>query len=160
VGQIDAHQLGYNLLWRFAEKDIISYCAEHHIALVVYSALAHGILAGKYAPQLDFVPGDQRWTITLFKSDVWPQVYAGVEKFKRVAEHGSYSLAHLALRWLLHQPAVKSVLVSAKTQEQVIANAQALTVEIPDAVFDELTVLSDSVVQSIPDEGNPFGYHP
>jgi myo-inositol catabolism protein IolS len=48
VGQIDAHQLGYNLLWRYDEDDIIPYCAAHNIAVVVYSALAHGILAGKF----------------------------------------------------------------------------------------------------------------
>ena len=34
VGQIDAYQLGYNLLWRFGEKDIIPYCVAHGISLV------------------------------------------------------------------------------------------------------------------------------
>jgi len=51
-------------------------------------------------------------------------------------------------------------LVSAKNKQQVLANAEALAVEIPDSVLDELTSLSDRVIQAIPDEGNPFGYHP
>ncbi|MEZ4668501.1 MAG: aldo/keto reductase [Anaerolineae bacterium] len=160
VGTIDAYQLGYNLLWRFDEKDVIPYCEKHHIALVVYSALAHGILSGKYARQLDFVPGDQRWTISLFKNDVWPQVYEIVEGFKQVAKSNNYSLAHLALRWLLRQPAVKSVLVSAKNRQQLLDNVQALNLRIPYAPLDELTILSDRAMQIIPDEGNPFGYHP
>ncbi|MCL4252071.1 MAG: aldo/keto reductase [Anaerolineae bacterium] len=160
VGQIDAYQLGYNLLWRFSERDVLPYCAEHQIAVVAYSALAHGILAGKYARKLDFVPNDQRWTITLFKETVWPQVYDTVETFKAIARQGNYDLGQLALRWLLRRPAVTSVLVSAKNRAQLLANYAALTVDIPDAILDELTVVSDRALQFVPDEGNPFGYHP
>ncbi len=160
VGTIDAHQMGYNLLWRFPERDILPYCAENGIAVVVYSALAHGILSGKYARQLSFIEGDQRWRITLFRDDVWPQVYEAVEQFKQVAQRADHSLVHLALRWLLHQPAVTAVLVSAKNPQQAQANADALSGEIPSWVFDELDQLSASAAQTIPDEGNPFGYHP
>jgi len=160
VGQIDAYQLGYNLLWRFGEKGIIPYCAENHISIVVYSALAHGILSGRYTQRLDFVPTDQRWTISLFKNDVWPHVYEAVDTFKQVAEREHYSLSHLALRWLLRQPAITSVLVSAKNRQQLLANVQALSVEIPDDVLDELTTLSDHLIPLLPDEGNLFGYHP
>lgn len=160
VGRIDAYQLGYNLLWRFGEKDINPYCAKHNISVIVYSALAHGILSGKYARRLNFVPSDQRWTITLFRNDVWPQVHEAVEGFKQVAQSSNILLSHLALRWLLRQPAVSLVLVSAKNPPQVLANAQALAAQIPDGVLDELTTLSDRVMSTIPDEGNPFGYHP
>lgn len=160
VGQIDAHQLGYNLLWRFDEQDIIPYCVEHKIAVVVYSALAHGILAGKYPRQLEFVPGDQRWSILLFRDGVWPQVYEAVQEFKVIAEREGRSLAHLALRWLLRQDGVTSVLVSAKNEQQAVANLQALESEISDQALDELTALSNRVIRHIPDEGNPFGYHP
>jgi myo-inositol catabolism protein IolS len=160
VGRIDAHQLGYNLLWRFDEQDIIPYCIEHSIAIVVYSALAHGILAGNYARQLEFVPGDQRWTILLFREGVWSHVYEAVEEFKAIAKREGRSLAHLALRWLLQQEGVTSVLVSAKNQQQALTNIQAMEGEISASVFDELTAISSRVMELIPDEGNPFGYHP
>jgi myo-inositol catabolism protein IolS len=160
VGQIDACQLGYNLLWRFPEKDLIPYCAERGIALVAYSALAHGILAGKYEPKLAFAPTDQRWTISLFKEDRWPQVHRAVEVMKGIAEGAGLPLAHLALRWLLSRPAVGAVLVSAKSRQQVLDNLQALTAEIPAGVLGEVTALSDRAMQVIPNEGNPFGYHP
>jgi myo-inositol catabolism protein IolS len=160
IGQIDAYQLGYNLLWRFAERDIIPYCLQKKIPLVAYSALAHGILSGKYAQHLKFVPGDQRWTITLFKPDVWGHVFEAVETFKQLAAREHLALSHLALRWLLHQSGIASVLVSSKNKQQVISNQKALDLEIPDRVFDELTSLSDRVIQAISDEGNPFGYHP
>lgn len=160
VGRIDAHQLGYSLLWRFDEHDIIPYCVENQISVVVYSALAHGILAGKYARQLDFVPDDQRWRILLFRDDVWPGLYDRVQELKAVAERAGRPLSHLAIRWLLHQSSVTAVLVSAKNQTQALSNIEALSGEIPASVFDELTAISDRAVQHIPDEGNPFGYHP
>jgi myo-inositol catabolism protein IolS len=160
VGRIDAHQLGYNLLWRFAERDLIPYCVEQQIAVVVYSALAHGILAGKYPRQLAFAPGDQRWTITLFRDSVWENIYDDVQSLKMVAERAGRSLAHLALRWLLQQSGVTCVLVSAKNARQAAENAKALQIDIPAEVFSALTAISDRAISKIPDEGNPFGHHP
>ena len=160
AGRIDACQLGYNLLWRFPERDVLPYCAEHGIAVVAYSALAHGILSGRYGRTLDFAPGDQRWTISLFRSEVWPHVHDVVEGFRRVAERGGQPLPTLALRWLLSRPAVTSVLVSAKNPDQAGANARALAADLPAALLDELTALSDRALDVVPDEGNPFGYHP
>ncbi len=79
---------------------------------------------------------------------------------KEVAARAGFLLPHLALRWLLRQRGVKTVLVSAKNRQHVLANAQALELEVPDTVLDELTRLSDRAIQSVPNEGNPFGYHP
>jgi myo-inositol catabolism protein IolS len=160
VGRIDAHQLGYNLLWRFDEQGLIPYCAENQIAVVVYSALAHGILSGKYPRLLEFAPGDQRWTITLFRDDVWENIYDDVQALKAVAERAGRSLSHLAIRWLLHQPGVTCVLVSAKNTRQAAENARALEDDISDEVFAALTAISDRAMSRIPDEGNPFGHHP
>ena len=160
VGRIDAHQLGYNLVWRFSERDLIPYCIANDIAIVTYSSIAHGILAGRFTRQLNLPPGDQRHGILLFREDVWPFVYEGVEQFKRVAQEAGVHLIHLAIRWLLHQPGITTVLVGARNASQAEFNAQALQCEIPASVFDELSRISDSVMQNIPDEGNPFGYHP
>jgi aryl-alcohol dehydrogenase-like predicted oxidoreductase len=161
VGRIDAHQLPYNLLWRFAERDIIPYCIEHNISVVTYSSIAHGILAGRFGLDVEFPVGDQRRSgIVLFRDDVWPTVHEGVEAFKGVAERAGRSLIHLAIRWVIHQSSVTSVLVGARNTRQAESNAQALDGAIPDSVFDELTAISDGLMQRIPDIGNPYGHHP
>lgn len=160
VGRIDAHQLSYNLLWRFPERDLIPYCIANQIAVVTYSSIAHGILAGRFARQLELAPGDQRHDILLFRQDVWPGVFEDVEQFKRVAQESGIHLIHLAIRWLLHQPGVTTVLVGARDAAQAAFNAQALQGEIPARVFDELGAISDRVMKDVPDEGNPFGHHP
>ena len=161
VGHIDAHQIPYNLLWRFAEKDIIPYCRAHHIAVVTYSSIAHGILVGGFGRDVEFPVGDQRRdSIVLFKPAVWSHVYEEVENMKAVAEQTGRPLIHLAARWLLHQPGVTSVLVGARNARQARSNVQALDGEIPDAVFDELTTISNRLMTHIPDTGNPYAHHP
>ncbi|MCC6804557.1 MAG: aldo/keto reductase, partial [Anaerolineae bacterium] len=160
VGRIDAHQMGYHLLWRFPERDVIPYCAAHGIAVVTYASLAHGILAGKLPRHPQFPAGDQRRIISLLREDVWDKLYEPVEAMKAVAERSGRPLAHLAIRWLLHRAAVTAVLVSARNTQQAAANAQALDESIDESVFAELTTISDRAMQYVPDEGNPYGYHP
>lgn len=160
VGRIDAHQLPYNLLWRFSERDIIPYCVDHNIAIVTYSSIAHGILAGRYPRDLVLPAGDQRHSVILFKEGLWPTIHEGVEDFKGVAHRAGRSLIHLAVRWLLHQRNITSVLVGARNAQQALSNAAALEGEISEQVFDDLTAISDRLMRLIPDEGNPYGHHP
>jgi len=160
VGRIDAHQLDYSLIWRFPERDLLPYCHAHGIAVVTYASLAHGILAGKFPRQPHFSEGDQRRKILLFQDNVWPHVYEAVEAFKGIAERSGRPLVHLAIRWLLNQPNVTSVLVSARNAQQAVFNAQALDGAIPNSVFEELTAMSSQMIHAVPDEGNPYGYHP
>lgn len=160
VGRIDAHQLPYNLLWRFADRDVIPYCEANKIAVVTYSSLAHGALGGRFQRNQAFPAGDQRRNIVLFRPDVWPQVYDAIESFKRIGERIRRPVLHLALRWLLHQSGITSVLVSARNPEMVDSNAQVLEGDIADDVFEELTAISDRLMQQIPDTGNPYDHHP
>jgi myo-inositol catabolism protein IolS len=160
VGRIDAHQLNYNLFWRYPEADLIPYCVEHAIAVVTYSSAAHGILGGRFSRDLNLPEGDQRREILLFRDDVWPHVYAAVEELKALAAEIGRPLIHLGIRWVLHQPSVTSVLVGARNAHQVEQNAAALEGEIPARVFERMTAISDETQKHIPHVGNVFGHYP
>ena len=160
VGTIDAHQLGYNLLWRYRERDVIPYCREHGIAVVAYSALAHGILTGKYGRTPDIAPGDQRHTILPFRPDIWPHVHAGVEKLKALAGEVGMPLPTLAVRWILDRPGVGSVVVGARSRDQAAANLAALTPAIPPGTYTAMTAISDEITAHVPDAGNLFNHYP
>ena len=160
VAPIDALQLGYNLLWRFPEVDLIPFCRERGISVVAYSALASGVLAGKYQRRLNFAPHDQRWSILHFRDGIWDALYPLVEQFNDVAERADLALSQLALRWILHQPGVAAALVSARDRQQARSNCAALAAEIEPSILEELGAISDEAMKRIPNEGNPFGYHP
>ena len=160
VGQINAHQLGYNLFWRVAEKEIFPYCRQHHIAVVTYSSIAQGILTGKFPRQLHLSPGDQRAGIVFFDEAVWPYIYVGVEQLKLLAQEIDRPLTHLAIRWVLHQADINTAVVGARHTQQVECNVEALAGDIPPEIFERMTEISDAVIQHIPDTGNMYRYYP
>jgi aryl-alcohol dehydrogenase-like predicted oxidoreductase len=160
VGTINAHQLCYNLFWRYAEQDVIPYCQQHNIAVVTYSSIAHGILGGKFSRELNFQKGDGREHILLFQPGIWEHVYEGVEQVKALASECGRSLTQLAIRWVLAQPGITSSLVGARDATQARQNAEALAGEIPDSVFERMTSISDSVMKNVPNTGNVYGYYP
>ncbi|NPV45980.1 MAG: aldo/keto reductase [Armatimonadetes bacterium] len=160
VGKIDAHQLCYNLFWRYPERDVIPYCVEHDIAVVTYSSIAQGILTGKFPKEPTFKEGDSRPGTVYFDPEVWPHVYEGVERLKALSEECQRTLTHLAIRWVLAQPGVASELVGARNAQQMQDNAAALDGDIPADVFSRMTEISDEVMSHIPDVGNIFRFYP
>lgn len=160
VARPSVHQLGYNLLWRYIEDKIIPYCVRNDLAVVAYSALAHGILTGKFGPDPALAPGDQRHSILPFRADLWPGVYAGVEQMKEIARRLDLPLATLAVRWMLARPGISSVVVGARNAAQSAANLEALAPSIPPEALSELTALSDAISSRLPDVGNLFNHYP
>lgn len=160
VGRIDAHQLCYNLFWRFAEEEIIPYCRRHEIAVVTYSSIAQGVLTGKFPRHPQFQAGDQRANTVHFEATVWPHIYVAVEELKRLAMEIDRPLTHLAIRWVLQQPDINTAVVGANNSVQVEHNAAALSGNIPTYVFDRMREISDSVIANMPDSGNMYRYYP
>ena len=162
VGTIDAHQLCYSLYWRYPEAEIIPYCQEQDIAVVTYSSLAQGILTGKFPKQPTFAEGDQRpKAVVWFKDDVWPTVYETTQRLKTLADEAKHPLTHLAVQWVLNQPGVTSVLVGARTPEQLRQSLAAREAKVAPAVLEQMTQLSEDVRAAIPAEAwNIFGMNP
>lgn len=160
VGRIDAHQLCYNLLWRWAEKDLIPFCISNGISIVSYSSIAQGILSGKFERELEFEAGDHRCNTILFDKDVWPHVYDGVEKLKSVANEVGYSLIELAIHWVASRPGVSSILIGARNSAQVEENVNAFRSKVDNSIIDRLSEISGTVQSNIPDTGNIFRWYP
>ena len=139
---------------------MIPYCRAHNIAVVTYSSIAQGVLTGKFGREPQLPPGDNRGRVVHFDADVWPHVYAGVEALKPLATEVGRPLAHLAFRWVLNRAEISTAVVGARLPEQVAQNAAALAGEIPQAIFDQMTAISDEVMRHIPDTGNPYRHYP
>jgi len=160
VGPIDAHQICYNLFWRYPEREVVPYCRERGIAVVTYSTIAEGILTGKFPRDVEFPEDDHRGGGLLFDADVWPHVYEGVEKLKALAAEVNVPLAHLAVQWTTRRPGVRSVLVGSRNAEQVRRNAEATASQIPEEAFDRMTAVGDEVFARVPEVVNIFRWHP
>ena len=157
VAQVDAIQLGWNLIWRQPERELIAYCREQEIPIVAYSVLAQGILTGKFPEKPQFAEDDFRPRTIPFRPEVWPHVHAFVQSASTLCQAYGYSLPQAAIAWLVTHGA-NSVLFGARTPHQL----QALLplVELHSDFAAELTALSDELQPELPNTSNFFDYHP
>ena len=160
TARIDVHQIGYSLLWRFAESDVIGYCRRHSIRIYSYSSLAQGLLTGKVPATPDFPDGDPRPTTVFYDADVWPHVYAAVIRMKERAQMERIDLHQAALRWLIDSAGVSRVLVGARTTEQLESTLSSFRVELDASLLVDLQTISDEVHRYLPESGNIFRYYP
>jgi aryl-alcohol dehydrogenase-like predicted oxidoreductase len=113
------------MLFRGIEGDLLPYCREQGIGVMVYAALARGLLSGKYAVAHRFSDDDDRARIP----ELTPAVrQAAVDICRRLtpwARDRGYTMAQLAIAWTLANSAVASAICGAKTPAQAIENCQA-----------------------------------
>lgn len=114
------HQFRYNLLDRDAEKGMLPATVEQHAGAIVFSPLAQGMLTGKYMS--GHLPADSRAARndSIFLDAARVQSAAEqVARFSKEAHDAGMPLTQYALRWLLQKPAVTSVLIGARTVQQL-----------------------------------------
>lgn len=132
MNPIVLEQSGYSMLNRSRELDTIPCCQEYGISFMPYRALQSGFLSGRYK-QGEPIPEDtatrryNKPTIDRMSTDENWEILAQI---KQVADDIGIPLPHLALAWLLHQPAIDTVLVGASTPEQITENAKAADVRL------------------------------
>jgi len=120
------NQPSYAMLNRWVEQDgLDKFVEEKGIGLAVFSPLYQGLLTNKY---LNGVPADSR----IGKGETWigsqlnEAMVAKLNKLNAVAERRGQKLSQLALSWVLHNPAVATVLIGASRPEQIVENAACI----------------------------------
>ncbi len=124
-GKCSTLQIDYSILNRTAEKDILPYCQENHIGVIVRGALAMGILTGKFAPETRFPDGDfrRRWHENEDEYEIFLDDLDKVEQLRPLVD--DRSLAQLALQFVISNPAVTTVIPGIKNVKQARANIKA-----------------------------------
>jgi L-glyceraldehyde 3-phosphate reductase len=121
------HQPAYNLLNRWIEKDLLDATDDVGAGVIVFTALAQGLLSDKY---LNGVPQDSRVNRpgggSLLPSHLSDANIERVRNLNEIAKRRGQSLAQLALAWTLRDPRVTSALIGASHPEQIIENVAAL----------------------------------
>ncbi|MGE8479534.1 MAG: L-glyceraldehyde 3-phosphate reductase [Pseudomonas shirazensis] len=121
------HQPSYNLFNRWIEQDLLDTTAEVGAGVIVFTALAQGLLTDKY---LQGVPTDARVNraggSSLRAEHLSEANIARAQALNEIAHRRGQSLAQLALAWTLRDPRVSSALIGASRPEQIIENVAAL----------------------------------
>src|SRR6185295_19900533 len=121
-----SNQLYYSLQARDIENEIVPLAIDQGIGILVWSPIAGGLLSGKYRRGVQAPPGSRHLT-EWSEPPVYDQekLYDIVEALVEVGEAHGVSAARVALAWLLARPAVTSVIVGARTEEQLADNLAA-----------------------------------
>jgi aryl-alcohol dehydrogenase-like predicted oxidoreductase len=127
----------YTIAGRELEREIIPMLTDQQLGLMVWSPLAGGLLSGKFARQTA-TPNDARRVVFDFPPVNKEHALDIVDAIKPIAEAHGVSVARIALAWLLHQKAVMSVIVGAKSVAQLDDNLAASDIVLS---ADELATL-------------------
>lgn len=114
----------YTVAGRDLEREIIPLVEDQNLGLMVWSPLAGGLLSGKFGAD-KATPNDARRVVLDFPPVNRDRAFAIVEVLRPIAAKRGVSVARVALAWLLHQKAVMSVIVGAKTETQLDDNLAA-----------------------------------
>lgn len=128
---IDVVQYGLSMFDRRMEKEIFPYCHEQGIGVMVYGPLGVGLLTGTFTAETKF--DDHRGTGSasrffggMFDPELWQRNLQLVEDLKSIAENLGKTMAQLALRWVLSNPAVSVAIPGTLNVKQLEENLGVL----------------------------------
>jgi aryl-alcohol dehydrogenase-like predicted oxidoreductase len=138
-------QIDYSILNRTAEEEILPYCQQNNIGVIVRGGLAMGILAGKFTPETRFPEGDfrRRWHENTDEYQKFLKDLETVEALRELVKGQEKSLAHLALQFVLQHPTVTTVIPGIKNVSQAEKNIHAGL--LPPLSADEMDFINNLV---------------
>jgi aryl-alcohol dehydrogenase-like predicted oxidoreductase len=115
-----SEQPPYNLLDRRIENELVPLCEAYGLAILPWSPLAQGVLAGRYA-DVAAPPADSRFVNRggIYAERITPRGIAVGKQFVALAEAHGMPPAQLALLWVKDQPGITAPLFGPRTAEQL-----------------------------------------
>ena len=146
----------YNLLVRDIEFELVDVCGNEGIGILPWSPLAGGWLTGKYlrdqfpagASRLGEDP--ERGMEAYAPRNVQERSWQVIDAVRKVAEGRGVSMSQVALAWVADRPAVSSVILGARTVEQLGDNLGAAGLHLTEDETSLLTQASAPIVSDYP----------
>jgi aryl-alcohol dehydrogenase-like predicted oxidoreductase len=137
-------QAYYTIAGRDLEREIVPLLQDQKLGLMVWSPLAGGLLSGKFSNAEDKGPAGARRGAFDFPAVDKPRAFKCVDAMRPMAAQRKVSVAQIALGWLLSKPFVTTVIIGAKSMEQLRDNIAATRVQLDAAelkLLDEISAL-------------------
>jgi aryl-alcohol dehydrogenase-like predicted oxidoreductase len=140
LARFDSAQPRYNLLSRDIEAEHLPLCLDQGVGVIVYNPLAGGLLTGKH--HRDQPPAaNTRFAVAgrLYRERYWNDAnFAAVERLQAFFAARGKALTHVAIAWVLRQPAVTSAILGATSAAQLSDSLKAVDTAIEDDEMQEL----------------------
>ena len=135
-----SNQVGYSLVARSAERDLLPFAESHNRVLIASSPLAHGLLAGRYHGT-SRPANPARATNPFFHPENLERAEELIAVLREVGDAHSATPAQVALAWVIHHPAVAAI-PGASSVEQLESNVAAAEIELADDEHQALSTAS------------------
>ena len=165
-GRVVSNQMGYNLLFRGIEHDILPKCRENGIGILTYSSLAQGLLSGKYKTPDDFPVGRAR--TKLFSgsrpgarhggSGCEELAFRAIDRIREISQEIGEPMANVALAWILAQEGISAVIAGGRTAEQALANARAADLTLSPDTVAELSRATEEVKAFLGNDADAWSF--
>ncbi|WP_343555242.1 aldo/keto reductase [Sphingobacterium sp.] len=139
---IASNQVGYSMLNKNIEKDLIPYAKENELGIIAYSPMERGLLTGKYFNEGKLKENDHRKGY--FQQFDLDKVKVFLDSISPIAINKGVTLSQLVLRWTSLQPAITVVLAGARNASQAIENAKAIDITL---TVDELSYIDQALAK-------------
>jgi aryl-alcohol dehydrogenase-like predicted oxidoreductase len=118
-----SHQIYYSLIGRDFEWELMPLALAENVGTLVFSPLAQGQLTGKFRRGRP-VPKDTRLASDAVAGPpvIDELLYRVVDALDTVASETGRPIPQIAINWVLHRPAVSSVIVGARNEKQLREN--------------------------------------
>jgi aryl-alcohol dehydrogenase-like predicted oxidoreductase len=140
IAPVETLQPPYSLLDPEVEAEILPYCEEQGIGVIVYSPMSSGLLTGRMTRErIASLPDDDwRRQSARFREPELSRSLAVVERVEAVAERHGVSPGAVAVAWTLRNPAVHGAIVGFRRPDQVDPIVAAAELELSDNDLAEL----------------------
>jgi len=138
-----SQQIHYTLEAREAEYELVPIAIDQGVGILVWSPLAGGLLTGKYRRGQPHPPGSRHltdWGEPPVRDE--GRLYDIVDALVAIASERGVPPTQVALAWLLGRPGVCSLVVGARTEQQLIDNLGAVELELSGAERERLDHVS------------------
>lgn len=141
VHPVAAVQTEYSLWTRNVELGVLETCRELGIALVAFSPVGRGALAGLLRDPATLEDNDLRTKMPRFNADNWPHNLTLIDRLGALAREAGVTAAQLALAWVLSRGEHVHVIPGTTSEQHLADNHAARQHPIPTEVLDQAGAL-------------------
>ena len=137
------HQVYYSLIGRDYEWELMPLAADQGLGALVWSPLGWGRLTGKIRRGQP-LPDTSRLHVTAEQGPQMPDeyLYRVIDGLDEIAGETGKTVPQIALNWVLSRPTVSTVIVGARTEEQLKANLGSVGWKLTQAQIAKLDAVS------------------
>lgn len=151
IAPVATLQPPYSMLRRGIEDQVLPFCQEHNIGVIVYSPMLSGLLTGAMTREraASLPADDWRRNNKEFQEPRLSRNLELVERLRSIGARHDRSPGEVAIAWTLHHPAITGAIVGGRSAEQVEGIASAGDFRLTPEEYEEINRFTGKMYEGL-----------